>query len=373
MTRLASALLGSALALVPLAADAETFVLDTATGAVHDAVGDGWFFAGPAAPPPDGIGDLGGQALAVGRIAGVLELRAMSEFPLAALGGLSASQIQSATVTITIDDVLSTFGPGAAFDGTASSPMAVYHYPADGAVTVADFAPAGLAPLGIVTPGVVTDASLAVTGALPFAVDVTAALRAALDGGEVAFGVLVGTVDTPTGTSLDGLAPPGVAGGALPFLTVTTVPLVPPSLAAAEQICQATIAKAGQKLVGTGLKAFATCFGGVLKDQAPDQLLTPATAAKCAAAIDPADADSQVGKALAKLSADVTKRCGALTPAAIGSPCDPAATSMIDVVACLQDTHRRAIAAAVRSQYGAACTLLNAVGLVAGWPGVCTP
>ena len=153
------------LCLEPAAARAETFILDGTTGADYDSVGDGWFFAGPSQPPPDGIGDAADQALAVGLKAGVLELRAMSEFPLGAVS-VSPSQISSATLTVTIDDVLSTFGPGAEFDGTASSPMAVYHYVADGTVTVADFSAAGLDPLGTITPGVVTDASLAGSGAL---------------------------------------------------------------------------------------------------------------------------------------------------------------------------------------------------------------
>ena len=61
-----------------------------------------------------------------------------------ALAGLTASQIASATVTMTIDDVVGTFGPGATFDGTASSPIAVYHYAGNGTVTTADFAPPGL-------------------------------------------------------------------------------------------------------------------------------------------------------------------------------------------------------------------------------------
>ena len=146
------------LALAAPALRAETFVLDAGTGVDYDAVGDGWFFAGPSQPPPDGVGDAGDQALAVGLITGVLELRAMAEFPLATPSGLTAAQVQSATVTVTIDDVIGTFGPGATFDDTASNPIAAYHYPADGTVTVGDFAPAGLASLGLdaAFPGVCT-------------------------------------------------------------------------------------------------------------------------------------------------------------------------------------------------------------------------
>src|SRR5262245_20253346 len=168
---------------------AETIVLDGSTGAVYDSIGDGWLFvpgAPPPGPAPNGTGDSGNQALAVGLISGVLELRAVAEFPLAPLGGLSAGQVQSATLTFKIDDVIGTFGPGANFDGTASDPIAVYHFPGDGAVTVGDFSPAGATQLDVVNPGVVTDATLANTGAVPFDVDVTAALQAALTNGDVA-------------------------------------------------------------------------------------------------------------------------------------------------------------------------------------------
>src|SRR5690606_37629614 len=79
---------------------AATIVVDeTTAGTVHDSVGDGWFFAGsvPPLPAPDGIGDAAGQALGVALKSGVLELRAVSEFPLAGLAALPADDILSAT------------------------------------------------------------------------------------------------------------------------------------------------------------------------------------------------------------------------------------------------------------------------------------
>jgi hypothetical protein len=356
-------------------ARAETIILDGGTGAAYDSVGDGWFFAGntPPLPPPDGVGDAGGQALAVGLIAGVLELRAMAEFPLAPLSGRGAAQIQSATLRFTIDDVIGTFGPGADFDATASDPIAVYHYPADGVVTVADFSPAGATQIAIIHPGLVTDASLVSSGALGFDVDVTAALKEALTNGDAAFGALFGTTDSPTGTSLDNLAPPGVAGGALPVLTIVTVPLQPPVLSSAAQTCQATIGKASQKLVGTALKSFATCFGLVLKDFAPDSTLAANTAPKCAGALDPASADSKLGKALVKLVADIEKKCDGIQPSDIGSPCNPSAATIAQTAACVRDGQLALSESLVAQQHASGCTLLSAVGLDTAFPGICTP
>jgi hypothetical protein len=354
---------------------AETFILDGSTGADYDSVGDGWFFAGGPSVPPDGTGDAANQALAVGLKSGVLELRAMSEFPLSAVT-VTASQITSATVTITIDDVIGTFGPGAEFDGTASSPMAVYHYVADGTVTVGDFSPAGLAQLGIITPGVVTDASLAVSGALPFTVDVTTKLKDALTNGDTAFGVLVGTTDSPTATSIDlcepgGTCTVGVAGAKFPFITIETVALTPPQLDGDELACQTAIAKSGQKLAGTALKAFSTCFGAILKDVAEDNTLDPATTAKCDAQLDPTNPASKIAKAAAKVTSDVAQKCEGLAPDDVGSPCNPSATTFDQVATCLQNSHLAAAQAQVASQYASACTLANAVDLDSAYPDLC--
>jgi hypothetical protein len=206
------------------ASQAATIVIDGGDGAVYESVGDGWFFALPPGPPPpppypapDGIGDLDGQLLAVAFQAGVVEQRAMAEFPLAPLTGVDPDDVVSATITYTIDDVLSGFGPGTAFDNTASDPIDVYAYSADGTIVAADFAPAGAALLASVATGLITDASLAVGGAVSFQVDATDALQDLLTGGATHFGVLFRTSDPPTGTSLDNL---GVAGAQFPFITV---------------------------------------------------------------------------------------------------------------------------------------------------------
>ncbi|MCW5890052.1 MAG: hypothetical protein KIT14_05815 [bacterium] len=201
--------------------NAGTVVLDGSTGADYDSVGDGWFFAGmDPSTPPDGTGDAGEQPLGVALIENVLELRAMAEFPLEPLAEVDPDDITSATLTVTIDDVLTTFGPGATFDGTAADEIQAFAYVGDGIVTTADFAPPASSPIGAILPGVVTDATLQETGALSFDLDVTDVLKAMLAGGAPAFGVLLATDDSPTGTSLDDVSPPGVAGGRLPFLTI---------------------------------------------------------------------------------------------------------------------------------------------------------
>jgi hypothetical protein len=217
MRRVFAALIACAALASAGRAPAATVVLDGTSGAAYESVGDGWFFAGGPGIPPDGVGDLDGQALSVASQAGVVEIRAMAEFSLAPLAGVDPSDVVSATITYTIDDVLSGLGPGTAFDGTAGDPIDVYAYPADGTVVAADFAPAGLTLLDSVAAGVITDASLAVSGAVAFQVDATATLQGLLTGAATHIGVLFDTNDSPTGTSLDNL---GVAGAQFPFITV---------------------------------------------------------------------------------------------------------------------------------------------------------
>jgi hypothetical protein len=375
MTRFRFTSLTAALLLAATAAHAATFVLDGDSGADYDAVGDGWFFADPqTVPPPDGVGDLGGNDLAVAYQAGVVELRAMAEFPLAALGGLAAGDIQSATLTVTIDDVLGTFGPGTTFDSTAADPIVVFAYPADGTVAVSDFSPAGLVEVGQLASGGITDVTLAGAGAVAFDVDVTAELQDALTNGDAAFGALLATLDSPTGTSFDATSPPGVAGGALPYLTVVTGPAAPPVLGSAELACQRQLGKQATKLAAIGQKALAGCLDAVLKDAAMnDGLVGPAAESKCAKLLDPADPTAKLTKALGKFDGKVLAKCGELAPAAIGSPCAGGAATIEDTVACARDAAQDAAESLVGTLYASGCTLLAAVGLDTDYPGVCTP
>lgn len=217
---LAGVLLASAL--WPSLAHSHEIILDLeAEGAAHDAILDGF----PSLASMDGAGDFGGNALGVALQDGVTEERAIMEFPIAALSG---EAVESATLTINIDDVVPTFGPGTGFDGKASDHIDVHAFAGDGAVTTADFARTSLEPLATVdtTPhGVITDATLASTGPLFFEVDVTAALAAAVENEEEFFGVLLATGDNLSATSVDDLGqgaagPPGIGGSTLPYITI---------------------------------------------------------------------------------------------------------------------------------------------------------
>ena len=359
-----------ALAATGSAAHALTITLDAGTGADYDSVGDGWFFTTPPNLPPDGVGDSGNQALAVGKIDGTLELRAMAEFPLAPLAGLGASDIQSATLHFRIDDVIGTFGPGANFDGTASDPIAVYGYPADGTVAVADFNPAGLVSQQVVTIGVITDATLANTGPVDFTVDVTQLVKDRLTAADAAVGILFGTNDSPTAASLDDQSP-GV-GGLLPYLTIETVPTDPPVFSKEEVKCQAAIARQGlnyaKKVQGEIGKCLNTVLGAVSKGDAPS-----AVASKCVKGLSDADPKSVVAKARTSAATAIARSCGGVAPADLNSPCDGAATTIAATADCVLDDHRQSVEQMIAKEYADACTILRSVDLDASVPGVCAP
>ncbi|MBY0273754.1 hypothetical protein K2Z84_00320, partial [Candidatus Binatia bacterium] len=212
----------------PSTSEAATLRLDTTlAGADYDAILDGF----PGLAVLDGTGDLAGNALAVSLKAGVTEERAILELPLAPLAGaaVDASQIVSATLHFNIDDVLTTFGPGTDFDGTATERIFVTTYAGDGVVELPDFA-AGASAGSVATGphGSITDTSVRIGGPIDFAVDLTASVKQLFASGATHVGIVLSTDDSPTGTSIDdrgdgGTGAPGTGGAAMPYVIVVTV------------------------------------------------------------------------------------------------------------------------------------------------------
>jgi len=210
------------------AASEDEIVVDATTpGYASDSILDGF----PSLAPKDGNGDFGNNALAVALQDGVTEERAIVEFPLDDLAGLLGNDLASATLTFNIDDVLSTFGPGTAFDGTGPDAIHVSAYSGDGTVTVSDFAHGDdttIASVDTDQSGPVTDASLAASGPVSFQVDVLDALADLLDAQGTHLGVALSIDDHKASASLDdlginGVGPAGTGGARRPFLTVTLV------------------------------------------------------------------------------------------------------------------------------------------------------
>jgi hypothetical protein len=346
-------------------ARAATYVLDGSNGAVYGSVGDGWFFHSPSQPPPDGVGDAVATPPTVQAVAlqtGVVELRALSEYSLAPIAGLSSFNIVSATLSYWVDDVITGFGPGTVFDGTASDPIAVYTYPGDGTIATGDFNPPGLSPVEVVATGLITDSSLGSTGPVRFDVDVSQELKDALSGEDTALGILLGTLDTPTGTSMDGT-------GLLPIVTVVTLEDAP-TYSADERKCQKAVGKAGLNFAKTRQLETAKCLDAVLKATADAKPLAPVEA-KCRKGIDGADPDSKVSKARASAASAIAKACESLTPADVDSPCDAGAADFGALATCLVDHHATRADEMIGAEYRRACVILDEVHLAGEFPGLC--
>jgi hypothetical protein len=353
------------------AARADVIVLDDTTpGTVYDAILDGAFVPPSTTIPADGIPDSQGNNLAVAL--GTVELRGIAEFPLAPLAGLGSTDIASAVLTFKIDDVISTFWPGLLFDNTAAETIFVFAYSGNGTVELGDFNNVVGAPVGIVdtTPfGVITDATLAVTGALAFTVDLTASLKTLLDAGATHIGLVFATNDPPTATSLDNL---GVTGAQMPFITVTTVAQEPPSFDKPRQLCQRTLAKEGRKVANVAHTQLQLCFDRVIRDHSAGKDLGSAQQS-CAKGLDLSGADSsKVAGARAKALAKMAKKCAGLVPADINSPCDAAAATMEDVASCVLVDRLRRVQEMVRAAYRDACGIVSAVALDAQYPALCS-
>lgn len=359
------------------AAFAADFAIDQNNGAVFDAVLDGFPFPPPGVPQ-NGSPDFGGNALAVALQSGVTELRSIAEFPLASLTGLTSADISSATLTFNIDDVISTFGPGTTFSGAAADRFILFAYSGDGTVDLTDFDNVAGSPLAIVDTtvvGTVTDATLALSGPLTFQVDVKAVLGALLDTSATHLGIVWTTDDDGTATSIDnlgdgGAGPPGVGDSFMPLLSVRTVVLTPPLLTKEARGCQKALGKFAGGYASVIQKNLANCLDQTLAATAKGQDLTK-IAAKCQKALVPADPTSKVGKAAGKLSSAIASKCGGVDPVELGSLCDPVATNMGQVAACILDQHRNRTQSMVAAQYGSSCALINAVDLAADYPLLC--
>ncbi len=112
------------------------------------------------------------------------------------------------------------------------------------------------------------------------------------------------------------------------------------------------------------------CLDRVLADVASGRG-TQRAAATCAGRLDPAAAASVLARARIKATERFTKRCQNLTPADLDRPCDPAATTMNQVVTCVLDRHVASAEELIARSYGSACAILRSIGLDGARPRVC--
>jgi cysteine-rich repeat protein len=140
----------------------------------------------------------------------------------------------------------------------------------------------------------------------------------------------------------------------------------------AARACQAALASRAGRVATIAHKAFARCFDRVFADVASGRG-TARARLSCARLLGPDGSESTLASARAKAAAKISDRCSGLLPADLNWPCDAAAESMDEVVACVLDRHVARVEELIADTYGSACAILRSIGLDGTHPRVCLP
>jgi YVTN family beta-propeller protein len=138
----------------------------------------------------------------------------------------------------------------------------------------------------------------------------------------------------------------------------------PVPLGAVEQVCQAALFKQGRRFGDVVHAELGKCLDK-LYAVAASAKSDAKVAATCRAKLDLGNPFSKASKTRAGALAAIARACAGITPAAIGSPCDPAAATTTDVAACLLDGHLADAGKLIAAEYNDACTMLTRTGVAA--------
>ncbi len=143
-----------------------------------------------------------------------------------------------------------------------------------------------------------------------------------------------------------------------------------PLLGAAQQ-CQKAVAKHGRRFADRLHKDVGACIEKLLTATSTGKN-EPKAIATCFAKID---LGSPLAKATAARNAalvGIAQQCVGLTPAAIGSPCNPAAADIPAVASCVLAEHVDAVAKLIAGEFNDACAILTRLGLAQSYLAVCS-
>jgi YVTN family beta-propeller protein len=172
----------------------------------------------------------------------------------------------------------------------------------------------------------------------------------------VAFGSFIGNVLTTTTTST------------LPSTTTTTTL---PVLDEATRLCQKALGKSFARVGAKAHKWTAACLDALLADLAQGGLLDAATA-MCRKRLDMTDASSSLSRARVTAKRSIATVCSGVSIDMLANRCDPNAVVMEEVADCVLTEQALAAVRAISAEYGAACSLLQSVGLAQFSP-ICPP
>jgi cysteine-rich repeat protein len=134
----------------------------------------------------------------------------------------------------------------------------------------------------------------------------------------------------------------------------------------AARACQRTLASRAQKLSALIQREVQRCIDSVVADVAAGR-----GSARAAVQCERRLGAVGLGHARASAEATIARKCAGTDPAALGPPCDPAATEMDAVVTCVLDRHVAAAGRLAATAYAGACAILRTLGLDGSVPSVC--
>lgn len=138
----------------------------------------------------------------------------------------------------------------------------------------------------------------------------------------------------------------------------------PVPLGGAALVCQTALFKQGRRFGDVVHAELGKCL---------DKLFTVAASAKsdakiaasCRAKLDLGNPVSKASKLRTAALAAIARACTGVAPAAVGSPCAPAAATTTEVAACVLDEHLADVGKLTAAEYNDACTMLTRTGVAA--------
>ena len=134
---------------------------------------------------------------------------------------------------------------------------------------------------------------------------------------------------------------------------------------------RAAIAKNGRKFADLLHKNLGACMEKLLAATATGKGEEKAVA-KCDATLDLGSALSKASVARDKALVAIARKCADVTPAALGSPCDPAAPDVATVGSCVLRAHVSDVAKMIAGEFNDVCVTLTSIGLADEYLAVCS-
>jgi YVTN family beta-propeller protein len=144
------------------------------------------------------------------------------------------------------------------------------------------------------------------------------------------------------------------------------VPLAPEPLA-----CQTALVRSSRMLADRYHKELGFCLEKLLV-AADTRKGETKVVTRCLAKLDLRNVASKAAIARAKALVAIGRKCVAVSPAEIGSPCDPAAATTADTASCVVDAHVVDVGKLIAAELNDACVMVTRLGLGSAFPAVCS-